>query len=1477
MPPLPKPGAPALLVLALLNTVVTAGLVAHWPLDDGPQEVIGGHHGQVSGGVVFGAGGAAAHTAKAAEFNGSSASITVPYSTVLNPGSFTLTLWANADSTAGFASAITSRDDDGSSVNGYIIYNDAAGRWNFWTGGGGPSGSWPQLPGPAVEIGSWAHLALSYDAGLQTLRSYVNGRLVSSVSGPGLYSPNGPQRENLHIGSGADNGGAYHFDGLIDDVALWDEALSPAQVQDVMNDGVPGAPPVISSFLASPPFIDSGQSTTLSWDVTNAEVLNITPGIGAVANPHGSLTVSPVETTTYTLSATAEDGAQASAQITVGVGVELLQPLLNEFLADNYSGLADSAGDREDWIEIHNPNAFTIDLAGWSLTDNPARPEKWTFPALTTLEAKGYLVAFASEKNLPMHLNFKLDNNGEYLALVTPEGEISSGFIPQYPPQFDDISFGIPAGGGAASPMSPTPGRANRSALLEIAPAISMLEENPPAPAADQPLQIETTVTPRAGTVAGVTLSYRVGYGTQRDIPMNPGDNGNYSAIIPASAYAAGDMVRWFITAATTGGQTSRRPPFPDPAQSAEYFGTVVATPDIGTQLPVLHWFTPDQPGADTRAGARASLYFRGRFYDNIFCRIRGQSTANWPKHKYKFDFHRGSHFFWREGAPKVEEFNANSHYRDGYIRENAIFAFLNQAGTPASETMYLWIRRNGSEMGLFSFVEQVDEDFLGRHGFDASGAMYKAVNVPATLSPTVNSSLYRKVLQRDTPYSDLSEFTAKINISNPGRFAYVADEVNLPNYINVMAAMAVPFNHDQLTKNYYLYRDPRRGEWFRFPWDGDQGLPSGRTISHENWANPLYGDAQHTQELLNGNPNPVWQNHMHAAILDNPVTRQMYMRRLRTLADNYLAIAGAGESTVVVSGAVGATGASYHVPANDALDAGWFAPDFDAAANGWSTGNLGIGYENSPGDYAELITTRVNPGEEAAGATSIYTRVKFNVSNPAEFTNLLLQMKYDDGFVAYLNGVEVARANVSGNAAFNSTASNHSDSLAVNFEDFPLPGIMLTAGMNVLAVHAVNQGTGSSDMLIIPQLVDRPGAAGGYFENLVNGFAGQISAAAALDRELWSAQGINSLSETLASVINISLPARRNALFTTYGPPGLGLVPETQPADPTVNFGEIEFNPASGNQDQEFIELVNPNTFAVDLSGWRMEGGVNFTFPPGAVIPAAGAERSKIFLSPDVAAFRDRTVSPRGGEAHIVLGNYSGHLSNLGETLSLLDEAGRQVAQVDTPVTPGDAQRYLVVSEIMYHPAGAGMEEFIELMNISDSTTLDLTGISFTSGISFSFAVGTVLAPGARLIVTGSHFLAGSALSNGGETIKIDDATGSTVQEFAYDDRAPWPEETDGTGHSLVLINPVTNPDPGDPANWRSSALPGGSPGSSDSTSFPGGGTAALLAYAQWGEAAPRAPQIFIDENGTTLFTFSRNLAADDVELLVEISDELK
>ncbi|MGB0144697.1 MAG: CotH kinase family protein, partial [Akkermansiaceae bacterium] len=547
-------------------------------------------------------------------------------------------------------------------------------------------------------------------------------------------------------------------------------------------------------------------------------------------------------------------------------------------------------------------------------------------------------------------------------------------------------------------------------------------------------------------------------------------------------------------------------------------------------------------------------------------------STANWPKHKYKFDFYRGGHFRWRPDAARVEEINVNSHYRDSYVRENTIFAFLNEAGSLAPETRYVWIKRNGSDMGLFTFVEQVDEDFLDRRGIDPSGSMYKAINVPATLSPTVNSSLYRKILRRTEPYTDLVELTTGINIANSGRFDFVADAVNIPNYINVMAAMCVPFNHDQLTKNYYMYRDLDRGEWFRIAWDGDQGLPTGQKNTNENWASPLYGDAQHTQELVGGNPNPTWQNHLHAAILDNPVTREMYMRRVRTLMDRYLVIPDAGSSTTILPEG---SNLRYFVPSDSSIESSWFLPSFNDG--NWASGTAGIGYENNPGDYVGLIETRVKPTELVAGATSIYQRYRFQVADPAAISNLILRMRYDDGFLAYLNGVEVTRANVNGTVRYNSTATSHPDSAAVDFVDFPISNASLVAGENLLAIQVINQSVGSSDLLCEPELIDRPGANGGYFENLLQGFRNTIQNDVVIDQALWAGAGITNFNSGFSGVVNTSLPNRRNALFETYGPAGSRLIPPPQSEGLMINFGAIEANPASGIQDEEFIELTNP------------------------------------------------------------------------------------------------------------------------------------------------------------------------------------------------------------------------------------------------------------------------------------------------------------
>ena len=121
--------------------------------------------------------------------------------------------------------------------------------------------------------------------------------------------------------------------------------------------------------------------------------------------------------------------------------------IINEFMAENATTLADEDGDFEDWIEIYNPAAGTINLDGWYLTDDARIRTKWRFPAVM-LDPGRFLVVFASGKDRktppsPLHTNFKLDKNGGYLALVMADGRTTtSEFAPAYPRQRQDISYG---------------------------------------------------------------------------------------------------------------------------------------------------------------------------------------------------------------------------------------------------------------------------------------------------------------------------------------------------------------------------------------------------------------------------------------------------------------------------------------------------------------------------------------------------------------------------------------------------------------------------------------------------------------------------------------------------------------------------------------------------------------------------------------------------------------------------------------------------------------------------------------------------------------------------------------------------------------------------------------------------------------------------------------------------------------------------
>lgn len=174
--------------------------------------------------------------------------------------------------------------------------------------------------------------------------------------------------------------------------------------------------------------------------------------------------------------------------------------------------------------------------------------------------------------------------------------------------------------------------------------------------------------------------------------------------------------------------------------------------------------------------------------------------------------------------------------------------------------------------------------------------------------------------------------------------------------------------------------------------------------------------------------------------------------------------------SSVLTTGAP----ATALIPTTGDLGLTWTGAAFDDSA--WPiSGPTGLGYENNPGDpvnFASLIATPL-----PSGTATAYIRIEFTVSTLTNIGSLRLRMKYDDGFAAYINGVPVAESNAPEGLQWNSsTGAARSDSLAIVFEDFDASEAIphLKLGENVLAIHALNQSSGS-DMLIVPELVAQP------------------------------------------------------------------------------------------------------------------------------------------------------------------------------------------------------------------------------------------------------------------------------------------------------------------------------------------------------------------------------------------------------------------
>lgn len=431
----------------------------------------------------------------------------------------------------------------------------------------------------------------------------------------------------------------------------------------------------------------------------------------------------------------------------------------------------------------------------------------------------------------------------------------------------------------------PTPGAPNGSGNTKLGPLVVGVTHTPNQPLDDQDLTVTARAVPTFNPVRKLTLTYRVMFGAEVAVPMlDDGLHGDgaagdqiYGAIIPASASSPGQMVRYFIAAEDVNGEVSRSPPYPDPKNSPQYFGTMIADPSVSSALPVFYWFAQTPRSAETDIGTRTSVFYQGAFYDNVGADLHGQSSREFPKKSYDISFNRGYHFRYALDQTSVEGFNLLTTYPDKTQMRNLLaYETYRDAGSTFHIAFPVRVQQNGAFYSVAHFVEDGNEDYLARLGLDPRGVLYKMYN-------TLDSST-ANVEKKTRKYEKNTDLQALISGSRKSGIAlaqYLYDNVNIPAMVDYLAAMIISGGVDCCHKNYYAYRDTEgNGEWQYLPWDLD--LTFGR-----NWnsANTYYDDTMFAQNgLYVGN-----NNTLIAALFNNAPFKAMYLRRLRSLMDDML------------------------------------------------------------------------------------------------------------------------------------------------------------------------------------------------------------------------------------------------------------------------------------------------------------------------------------------------------------------------------------------------------------------------------------------------------------------------------------------------------------------------------------------------------------------------------------------------------------
>ena len=502
--------------------------------------------------------------------------------------------------------------------------------------------------------------------------------------------------------------------------------------------------------------------------------------------------------------------------------------LITEVQAANTSTVADDRGGYTDWLELHNPTDTPVTLAGYTLTDDPDEPAKWSLPA-ATLAPGDVLVVWASgiDQVTPegWHTSFQLSRGGEYVGLFGPDGQMVDEVT--FGAQEADVSLGRlgTESDWWVSFPNPTPGAANTT--------WHRLREPPDAPS--------VVVTPGSGRFAGPVK-------VQLEAPLP--ESTVYYTLDGTDPTVGGEAYMAPLEVAET---VVLRMVALDEGVPVSAVTTATYLVDESTSLPVLSLVTDPAHLWDEATGIHVNAEERGRDWERPVTaewlspegelgfsvgaglRIHGNiSRLRVSKRSFRLYF-RGDYgptelaypLFGPELGQTYDRLVLRAGVDDGWLwpcedkpgcyREHAVFLRdqlvrdLHEAmGQVAPRGRWVALYLNGAYWGLYNLTERIDDTFLVTH-FDAN--TWYAHSKSGELTPGSADRWYR-----------FADWLAGADLRAAAQYEQAAQYFDIENFTGYYLLNIWARNTDWPHNNWVVVR-PREGldtRWRFIVWDAE-------------------------------------------------------------------------------------------------------------------------------------------------------------------------------------------------------------------------------------------------------------------------------------------------------------------------------------------------------------------------------------------------------------------------------------------------------------------------------------------------------------------------------------------------------------------------------------------------------------------------------------------------------------------------------